>query len=177
MNELFPEPAPDFSDPIGLLKACHQRILRYCELLENMLELVNQDHPTEAINKEILDAANQIRRYFSSAGVIHHQDEEKDFFPLLIRSSMKIADIIYKLEQEHKLIDELWKQLDPLLSEPTSRENLQQLEHASKQFCELQRKHIEREESELLSMAQHILSSDHLRNIGYSMEERRKLSR
>lgn len=174
MNEFFPNPAPDFSDPLGLLKACHQRILRYCELLEKMIELANQNQQTEATNKEILDAANQIRHYFSTAGITHHQDEEKDLFPFLIRSSMKIAEIIYQLKEDHELIDKLWEQLDELLSSPVSEKNLPQLKKISTQFCELQRTHIEREESELFSQAQHMLSSDQLRNIGYSMEERRK---
>lgn len=182
MNDLFPDPAPDFSDPIGLLKACHQRILRYCELLENLVNLIKQDPPTEASNKEIVDAANQIKRYFKTAGVMHHQDEEQDFFPLLLRTSMKMADQINSLKQEHKQKDECWKQLESLLSNPANLlsspdENLKSLEQLSNEFCSLQRSHIEKEEEGFLSLAQHILSKDQLRNIGYSMEERRKSAR
>lgn len=177
MNELFPDPAPDFSDPVGLLKACHQRILRYCELLENMLNLIKQEPLSETTQKEIIDAANQIRRYFSTAGIMHHQDEEQNFFPLLIRSSMKMADLIHSLKQEHKQSDECWKQLEPLLSDPTNKENSKSLKQLSNEFCLLQRAHIEKEEEGFLSMAQHILSKEQLRNIGYSMEERRKSGR
>lgn len=177
MNDLFPDPAPDFSDPIGLLKACHQRILRYCELLENLVNLIKQGSPTETTNKEIIDAANQIKRYFKTAGVMHHQDEEQDFFPLLIRSSMKMADLINSLKQEHKKGDECWEKLEPLLSSPAKAENTEPLERLSNEFCLLQRSHIAKEEEGFLSLAQHILSKDQLRNIGYSMEERRKSAR
>ena len=104
-------------------------------------------------------------------------DEEQDFFPILIRSSMKLADQIHALKQEHKQSDELWSQLDPLLSNPTKQENLTSLEQVCEQFCAFQRKHVEQEESGVLAMAEHILSSDQLRNIGYSMEERRKSGR
>ena len=174
MNDLFPDPAPDFSDPIGLLKACHQRILRYCELLENMVTLIKQDSTTESAQKEITNAANQVKRYFSTAGAMHHQDEEQDFFPLLIRSSMKMADLINSLKQEHKKEDECWAQLEPLLLNPAKTENIKSFEQLINEFCLLQRNHIKKEEEGFLSLAQHILSKDQLRNIGYSMEERRK---
>lgn len=177
MNDLLPDPAPDFSDPIGLLKACHQRILRYCDLLEKLVLLAKKTERSEDTDREIQEAANQVRRYFSTAGVLHHMDEEKDFFPVLIRSSMKLADQIHALKQEHKQCDELWGQLEPLLSNPTKQETIEALEQVSEQFCTFQRNHVGQEEAGFLSMAQHILSSDQLRNIGYSMEERRKSGR
>ncbi len=176
MNDLLPDPAPDFSDPIGLLKACHQRILRYCDLLEKMVTLAKTEQ-SEDTDKEIRDAANQIKRYFSTAGVLHHLDEEQSLFPILIRTSMKMADLIHMLKQAHKQSDELWEQLEPLLSDPTKQENLDSLEQVSEQFCAFQREHVKEEESGVLAMAEHILSSDQLRNIGYSMEEKRKSSR
>ncbi len=90
---------------------------------------------------------------------------------------MKLADQIHLLKQEHKQGDELWSQLDPLLSNPTKQENLESLEQVSGQFCAFQRKHVEQEESGVLSMAEHILSSDQLRTIGHSMQDRRKSNR
>ena len=30
--------APDFSDPLGLLAACHERMLANCALLQRMLD-------------------------------------------------------------------------------------------------------------------------------------------
>jgi len=177
MNDLFPDPAPDFSDPIGLLKACHQRILRYCDLLEKMIALTKQTERSEDTDKEIRDAANQIKRYFSTAGALHHLDEEQSLFPVLIRTSMKMADLIHALKQAHKQSDALWKQLSPLLSDPTKPETLDSLEQVSEEFCAFQREHVKQEESGVLAMAEHILSSDQLRNIGYSMEEQRKSNR
>lgn len=104
-------------------------------------------------------------------------DEEQSLFPVLIRTSMKMADLIHALKQAHKQSDELWEQLNPLLSDPTKQENLDSLEQVSEQFCAFQREHVKQEESGVLAMAEHILSSEQLRNIGYSMEEQRKSSR
>ena len=163
-------PAPDFDDPLGLLKACHQRILGFCELLEKMLAHIN-DH---GIDSEVKQSAQKIHRYFSSAGVLHHMDEEQNLFPLLIGSSLKIATIIHGLKQDHIKINESWEKLSPVLGRPATIEGTSEFNQWVAEFCRAYRTHIKTEEDDLLSTAQHILSTEQLQQLGKHMKERRE---
>ena len=48
----LPEQLPGFDDPLGLLRACHDRMLAHCELLESLAE-----SPDSKV-------AQQVLRYF-----------------------------------------------------------------------------------------------------------------
>lgn len=163
------ELAPDFSDPIGLIEACHGRIVAQCELLRKMIGH-QQRHGADP---ELASAATRVLRYFDIAAPLHHQDEEQDLFPLLNRQSLKLADIVFRLKQDHEKLDQLWQQLLPDLKKPGAlAENPDFGEHAAA-FCAGYRAHIETEEKQLLDMARHILSEKQLQEMGRAMARRR----
>jgi hemerythrin-like domain-containing protein len=170
MNDLFPEPAPDFSNPLGLLRACHQRILNHCETLEKLAGHIRDN----GIDSDAKKAATHVHRYFSSAGVLHHRDEEEDLFPKLIRQSMKMADLVHQLKQGHQKIDSIWKELAALLANPETITDIDHFESLVQKFTALNREHIIIEEEDFLSVAVHILSTEDLNKISRSMEKRRK---
>ena len=62
----LPDELPGFDDPIALLRACHNKILVHCDLLEGLL-----DTPDQAV-------AAQVHRYFSTSAPLHHRDEVAD---------------------------------------------------------------------------------------------------
>lgn len=169
-SDLFPPPAPDFSDPLALLRACHDRILRHCDLLERAAERMVSEGGSDT---EAKSALLQVQRYFSSAGKHHHQDEEQELFPRLARQSLKLADLIHRLRQDHEAMEQAWQQLQPQLLTPTKIEDLAAFQQLAIEFAELHRRHVEIENSELLEMASHIISSSDLRKIGRNMAERR----
>ncbi len=173
MTELFPNAAPSFDDPLGLLRACHERILRHCDTLLKLAEHLKQNGADEEAHK----AAEQIHRYFYTAGKHHHQDEEVDVFPKLIRQSLKMADMIHTLKKDHAEMDRLWDELEPLLRRPTGIQDLDTFTRLAQTFSEIYRKHIEVENNQLLALAQHILSSKQLKEIGTAMAERRGIKR
>lgn len=170
LEALTPAAAPDFSDPLGLLRACHQRILASCELLEKLAHYLQQNE----VDAEATQAAKKIHRYFSTAAVHHHQDEEEDIFPLLIRTSLKMAGIIHALKNEHKKTDALWAQLAPLLQQPRNIEDPGAFAQLVTEFCSAYRTHLHNEEHDFLDIARHMLSSTQLQKIGKSMQERRE---
>lgn len=172
MTELFPGTAPDFDDPLGLLRACHERILHHSATLPTLAERLKQNGADEETRK----AAEQIRRYFSTAGK-HHQDEETDIFPKLIRQSLKLADMIHRLKKDHAEMDQLWHELEPLLARPANIQDLDAFTRLARDFADLYRRHIDVENNELLILAQHILSSKQLKEIGAAMAERRGIKR
>jgi len=165
----FPPAAPDFSDPLGLLRACHERIFQHCDMVENLAAHL----AGKGVDLEATEAAAKIRRYFSVAAKHHHEDEEQDLFPRLSRQSLKLADLIHTLKQDHAQLEALWAEIAPLLAKPTTITDVEAFRKQAKQFAEAYRNHAHKENSELLEIARHILSRDELRQIGRSMAERR----
>lgn len=165
----FPSAAPDFSDPLGLLRACHERIFKQCDMVENLAAHLADKGP----DLEASEAAAKIHRYFSTAAKHHHQDEEQDLFPRLARQSLKLADLIHSLKQEHERLDALWSEIAPLLARPAAIEDAAAFRELAGRFAEAYRNHARKENSEVLEMAQHIFSQDELKQIGRAMAERR----
>jgi hemerythrin-like domain-containing protein len=157
----LPEALPGFDDPIGLLRACHARMLEHCELLERQLEAP--------------DAAQvqQVIRYFQTSAAQHHRDEEEDLFPLIIRQSLKIAELVHQLRAQHVRMDQLWKELLPRLRGLPAEVVDEEFRTLANEFCTLCREHIQRENRELLPMAGSSLSRAELGVLGERMASRR----
>jgi hemerythrin-like domain-containing protein len=173
MNDSLTSDIPDFDDPIGLLRACHERMLGNCTTLEKLVPHLKE----KGLDEEAKSAITGIVRYFTTSAVHHHEDEELDLFPLLNAQSLKLAEIIYTLKQDHQQLDQLWQQLAADLQQAsTLADNPDFAEHVA-QFCNAYREHIDLENRELLFMAQHSLSSNQLEDIGNSMAKRRGVKR
>jgi len=172
MNDTLTPDIPDFGDPLGLLRACHERMLANCDTLEKLVPHLHD----KGLDDEARSAITHITRYFTTSAVHHHQDEEQDLFPLLNGQSLKLAEIIYKLKQDHQQLDVLWQQLAADLKQSTTLpENPDFPDHVS-QFCRAYRQHIDTENRELLFLAQHSLSARQLEDIGHAMAKRRGVS-
>jgi len=169
---LVPE-LPDLDDPLEVLRACHERMLAHCDMLRKLPAHI----AANGVDDEARSAVNRIVRYFSTSAAHHHQDEEQDLFPVLNRQSLKLADIVYRLKQDHEKLDKLWQELLPDLKKPGAlAENAGFADHANA-FCAAYAEHINIENKELLNMAQHILSHQQLQDIGKAMARRRGLQR
>ena len=173
MNNTLTPDIPNFDDPIGLLRACHERMLANCDTLEKLVPHLQEN----GLDEEAKTAIAGITRYFTTSAIHHHEDEEQDLFPLLNSQSLKLAEIIYRLKQDHQQLDALWQQLATDLKQGSALvDNTDFADHVS-QFCHAYREHIELENRELLFLAQHSLSSVQLEDIGNSMAKRRGVKR
>lgn len=171
MPDLFHKPAPTFDDPLGMLMACHERILGHCDTL---LKLA--DHLAEhGCDDEALQAARRIHTYFSTAGRDHHEDEEQDIFPRAVRTSSEVAEVIHGLRQDHKRMEGLWQELEPLMAKPGGIEDIDALRALAEEFATLYRAHIATENDFIRDELQHLLSEAQLREIGRSMAQRRNV--
>lgn len=168
-NNPFPESAPDFSDPLGLLKACHKNILAFCDQLEELAEKIESG----PIGFEIAGSAGKVYRYFKKSGKHHHDDEEQDIFPILNRTSLKLADRVNQAKREHAHQDELWATIAPQLANPISIKDGAVFAATAREFIESQRAHVKFEEEELIELAQHLISQADLEKIGQKMAKRR----
>ncbi|HSJ47676.1 MAG TPA: hemerythrin domain-containing protein [Gammaproteobacteria bacterium] len=166
---LTPE-LPGFDDPVAVLRACHERMLDHCDLLERLVAHVTDKGP----DREASCAAAKVYRYFTTAARHHHQDEEQDLFPVLARQSMKIADLAFALRKDHERLDALWNDLEPALRRVQDIEGNADFAARAAEFCQLTRTHVEKENCEFLPQVQHSLSSRQLQDIGRAMEKRRR---
>jgi len=160
---------PGFDEPLALLRACHKNIIDRCERLQNLVSHVD----AQGVDDEARTAARNIFRYFSTSALLHHRDEEEDLFPRLNRQSIKIAELIRDLKQEHTRLDQLWDSISAELEKLPDDNFSEDFLQASNAFCTLGRQHVNRENMEFLPLAANSLSKLELADIGESMAARR----
>ena len=160
--------APDFDHPLEMLEACHERIEERIDTLQRLLAHLG----AHGCDEQARQAAQNVMRYFDTAGEHHHADEEVNLFPALAGDS-DAAVLIERLRREHARMRSLWQTLRaPLarIAEGTSG----QLDPALvDEFGLLYRDHIALEEAELFPRAERALAQPALDEIGSAMARRR----
>jgi hemerythrin-like domain-containing protein len=174
----FRAPAAGFDQPLAMWHACHERVARMTNLLERLL-----DHlATHPIDHDAQVTATTVRRYFDEAAPRHHDDEEVDLFPQVLRRleaagdtarAARIGIIIERLQDDHDDMDVLWSSLRTQLArvEDGQAPSFDPAEVA--QFINRYRAHIETEETEVGPAARAVLTPEDLQAIGRSMAQRR----
>lgn len=168
--------AVGFDAPLALLAECHRRVERQCATLQRLVPHLQQAGSDTAAQ----EAATALLRYFGSAAVNHHTDEENDLFPALIESmagsdAVCLRNLIQGLLAEHAELATRWRALQKALEQVAAGQPAVLDALAVREFEALYARHIACEEQELLPMAQRLLSDDALATIGQAMRERRAL--
>ncbi len=161
--------APGYDDPLGMLSACHRRIERQL----GILALLQRHLPEHGCDADARAAARGILRYFDTAAVNHHADEEASIFPRLLATEASAAGLVADLDADHRLLAAHWRRTRPLLAAIAAgaRANL-----APRAVAELRRAydaHIAREESELIPLAREAIDRQTLVVVGHEMARRR----
>jgi len=165
---MLPAPAPGLDQPLAMLRACHERILRQCTTLTRLAMHLRADGLTPAARQ----AAADVVRYFSTAGRHHHEDEEQDLFPRL-RTHPDLAGLLAALASDHQRMEALWARLAPLLSAPETIRDFDAFGKLVSEFTALYTAHIETENRDLLPRAEQLLPEDALHQITARMAARR----
>jgi hemerythrin-like domain-containing protein len=163
--------APGFDDPLALLRACHERILRQCETLSKVTERL----PADGLTPDLREAAAAVHRYFTTTGRHHHEDEELDLFPLL-RGDSVLAPLLDWLQTDHRRLEQLWRKLEPYLAAPESITDPAAFAARVREFNGAYAAHIMRENQELLPRAAALLPPAILTVLGARMAARRGVS-
>jgi hemerythrin-like domain-containing protein len=164
--------APGFDDPLGMLRACHRRIERQLGTLNRLLRHLPEHHA----DPDARAAATAILRYFDTAAINHHADEEQSLFPRLIIAAPDVRILARQLEREHEALAARWARLRPLLSAIVARCGAYLPVKGVDLFCAAYRAHIAREEGELLPRAAEALTASDLAAIGAEMAARRDVA-
>lgn len=170
----FGGPSASVEAPLEMLAACHMRILRQCDTLERLISHLQ----TNGVDQQARQAASNIMRYFNTAAIDHHADEEQDLFPAMLESvggsdAVCIKDLIYTLENQHAHLERLWIKIKPNLNEISNGIDSDVCNETIRTFVNSYRTHIKLENEELLPLANRILDISLLNRIGESMRVRR----
>lgn len=167
---LIDNTTPSYDDPLGLLRACHDRILGYCDTLERLAE-----HLVElGANGDARLAATRIRHYFRVAGPEHHADEEQQLFPWLLAQPdfpQLLRAAVKNLATQHRDLEAAWQVLDADLA-LVEREELPEMLHLEP-FISMNRAHVALENGEIFPIAEKLLDEDEARQLGSAMAKRR----
>ncbi|NYT61092.1 hemerythrin domain-containing protein [Alcaligenaceae bacterium] len=170
----FSGPAASTEAPLEMLAACHIRVQRQCATLQRLVAHL-QAHGS---NQEASVAATNIMRYFDTAAIQHHADEEADLFPALLESMagsdpVCIREITEGLIADHRQLEALWRDLKQTLELVATGQPALLSSELVASFVRLYERHIQIEENELLPMAARLLSDGDITRIGRAMRERR----
>ncbi|MCF7521223.1 hemerythrin domain-containing protein [Neisseria sp. ZJ106] len=94
-----------FAEPIEMLYACHGKVRRFCRQV-GMLSAYLEEN---GCNDVVLQSIRSIRQYFDVAAPLHHQDEENDFFPLLLRYAPQAQEGVDELLRQHAALHDNWQ--------------------------------------------------------------------
>jgi len=170
----FTTPAPDFQHPLQLLSACHGRINSFNDLLLRLpphLEVNGSD-------QDARQAAERILKYFDTAGQHHHEDEERNLFPVLhdiakTEGNREILGLLELLVAQHREMTQAWQELRLYLLTVMEGGEVLPAAMSVERFIGLYNEHMPLEDKVLLPYASRVLSAAQLEALGEAMAERR----
>lgn len=181
MNLPFPghgAPGASFEVPLEMLEACHGRVRHQCATLRRLpAHLAAHGADAQARN-----AAVAVMRYFNTAALDHHADEEVDLFPALTDAAagadaVCLRATIDRLLAEHRMLEGRWQRLRVLLADIAAGQRGTLADTDVLPLIELYERHIAYEEAGLLPMAARLLGDAALDRIGRAMRLRRGIER
>lgn len=156
-------------EPIEMLYACHSKVRRFCEQLTQLPEYIKQ-HGNNSIAQT---TAKQILTYFNQAAPLHHDDEEQNFFPLLVQYVPHAQATIDKLMRQHQNLHKNWCEMSDELTILLSGSSATLNNETVAKFVSAYMQHIDLEEP-LFEFGKQHLPNDKLREIGQIMAARRQ---
>jgi len=177
MSSILPDTAPDFDQPIAVLKHCHGRIRKQLATLEKLL-----DHlPQHGADEQARQAAGAVLRYFEKAAHLHHEDEEQDLIPMLYATAQgedaaTLQALAPTILQDHKDMDALWQDLHEQLTAIADGSSTALSDSAVRRFVTRYTAHMEREEGTMAPMAMRLFSAEQMARLGQAMQLRRGIA-
>ncbi len=176
MNNLLADPAPDFDQPVAVLKHCHGRIRKQLATMEKLLAHL----PGHGADEQARQAATAVLKYFDKAAHLHHEDEEQDLLPMLLAvakgdDAATLQALAPMILQEHKDMDAMWQDLHEQLTGIADGSGTQLSASIVRRFVQSYHGHMEREEGIVAPMALRLFGPDQMARLGGAMRQRRGL--
>lgn len=166
-------PAVGFEQPFEMLHACHDRVQRMLTLLQRLRGYLHE-RPCDDVARQ---AARDVMRYFDLAAPLHHEDEERHVFPLLLaQGSAETVALVRQLQRDHVCMTADWAAARvPLQALVAGEIHGFTAEHGVlfDRFAERYADHIRHEECRAYPAAQRLLEPGALGAMGQEMARRR----
>jgi len=177
MSNSLIDTAPDFSQPIAVLKHCHGRIRKQLDTLRKLLEHLPQ-HGADAAAQQ---AAKAVIKYFSNAAPLHHEDEEDDLLPML-RATASGADaslldqLVPEILAQHQQMDADWLIINSQLEQIANGSGAALAVADVERFSGAYEAHMATEESQIAPMALRLFDAGQMARLGTAMQVRRGIA-
>jgi Uncharacterized conserved protein len=171
MEFRFIDPARDFSDGMQVLHTYHKELL----VVGEQLLTLAQDIRDYGMNEVRANQCVHLHGFYMRANLLHHQDEEKALFPLLVNRSFLIDGMIERLALDHEEIEEAWDELAAMLGRPEHIADKDKLIEVAQVFEKLQRQHLNRENEDFFPNIAKLLGPDQPVLMGKTMARLRNL--
>ena len=177
MSNSLIDTAPDFGQPIAVLKHCHDRIRKQLATLQNLLAHL----PQHGADDQARQAAQAVLKYFSNAAHLHHEDEEHNLLPMLDATARDadaavLQEMMPRILEQHRQMDADWliikSQLDKIATGTDTALSASTVE----KFVADYTAHMEQEEQNIAPMAKRIFSPVQMRELGDAMQARRGIA-
>ncbi len=171
---LFSKPAPstDTSAPLDTFHRCHEGIIHQLNATASLAELADAAMRARRVAQDTL-------KLFEVAVMPHHNEEETELFPAVLRSALpeeleQVKAMVKTLTEEHRDVEAQWLLLAPAVKK-VARGHDAEIDAAG--MAELVRrylKHARTEEDVFLPLAQRILgrNGNHMAALGMSLHMR-----
>jgi pyridoxamine 5'-phosphate oxidase len=177
MTSTLFDTAPDFDQPVAVLKHCHDRIRKQLKTMD----LLASPAVLAATPDEVRQAAGAVLRYFEKSAPQHHEDEEQDLLPMLADTARDddaalLAGLMPEVLDEHRQMEQLWQRLQPQLAAIAAGQSSTLAAADATAFGELYLRHMDKEESHIAPMAKRLFSAAQMRQLGNAMRTRRGIA-
>lgn len=165
--------ASTIEPPINQFHNCHAGIVSRLRDLGELPRLAEQANRAR-------DVATQLLHLFEGPVLEHHQDEEKELFPAVVRSAApgeereRVEHMVRRLEQEHRIVEQLWNELEPAVRAASKGKEAHVDMAKAGALVEAYLTHANFEETFLLPLAEQILgrNGNHMAALGLSLHLR-----
>ncbi|MDG6895633.1 hemerythrin domain-containing protein [Volucribacter amazonae] len=169
MHILEPQQFASWQDPIEMLYACHSKVKKFCRQLAILPDYLAKNGVNQAVKNDV----RQILSYFNQAAPLHHDDEEQDFFPALVKHQPQAQSRIDELAEQHHQLHQNWALLSTQLEQLLLGEREQVDQVLIEHFIAGYDSHIAIEEP-LFELGKQCLSAQELQTMGTIMAKRRQ---
>jgi len=172
-NALF-DTAPDFSQPIAVLKHCHDRIRKQLQTLQKLLAHL----PRHGADAEAQQAAQAVLKYFNTAAHLHHEDEEHNLLPMLQATARGadatlLAQLAPAILADHQQMEQDWTIIKTQLEQIANGKSSALSAEDVTRFCDAYAAHMMVEEGDIAPMAKRLFSPEQMAQLGSAMQVRR----
>lgn len=157
-----------FAEPIEMLYACHGKVRRFCGQIAMLSGYIAEN----GCNQLVLQTIRQISRYFNVAAPLNHEDEEENFFPLLLQYAPQAREGVDELLRQHIGLYDNWAAVSAEFAKLEADNAYIPDAEAFKRFVEGYDVHLAIEEP-LFDMGKTFIPEEKLTEIGKIMAARR----